>query len=106
MRIRYTFAIAACALGLTAAAVPADAAINKRQAKQQARISQGINSGSLNAREANRLQRQQGRIAAYEARSRADGNGLNHRERANLRRMQNNASHAIAREKHDRQRVR
>ncbi len=106
MRIRIALAAIACTLGVTAAAVPADASINKRQHKQQVRISKGINNGSLTARETNQLQRQQGRIAAYEARNRADGNGLNRRERANLQQMQNRASKNIYRNKHDRQRAR
>ena len=63
MRIRIALAAIACTLGVTAAAVPADAGINKRQHKQQVRISKGINNGSLTARETNQLQRQSEEIA-------------------------------------------
>lgn len=99
-----TLAAMACTLGLLAAAMPAEAGVNKRQARQEARVNQGVNSGSLNRREAARLRRNQHNIARYEARSRADGGGLSRRERANIARMQNNSSRRIRRQKHDRQR--
>lgn len=100
---KLTLAAFACTLGILAAAMPAHAAVNKRQARQEARIDQGVNSGSLNRREAARLNRNQRNIARYEAKSRADGGGLSTRERANLRRMQNNSSRRIYRQKHDAQ---
>jgi len=65
--------------------------------------SYGVASGQLNARETYRLERQQGRIAGYEARSRADGGRLSWRERYRLERMQDRASRNIYRQKHDRQ---
>jgi hypothetical protein len=89
---------AVVALGIAA---PADARINQRQAHQQQRIATGLNNGSLNAREAVRLERQQVHIARYEARNRADGGGLNARERARLEHMQDHASKRIYVQKHD-----
>ncbi len=97
------FSLAAGA-ALLVAATPADARINKRQANQQTRISKGVANGNVTAREANLLQRQQGRIATYEARSRTDGPGLTRAERARLNKMQNRASKNIRRQRHDRQR--
>lgn len=89
--------------GLTtlAGAMPADARIDQRQNRQQSRIYNGANSGTLNARETYWLERREGRIAGYEARSRADGRGLNGRERYRIERMQDRTSRAIYREKHD-----
>jgi len=78
MRTKFILAAIAASLTTVAVAAPAEARINQRQTKQQHRIDTGIANGSLNAREVNRLQRQQGHISAYEARSRADGNGLRH----------------------------
>ncbi len=104
MRTRSLLACLIAGITTTALAAPAEARINQRQTQQQHRISQGVNSGSLTAREVNRLQRQQGHIAAYEARSRADGEGLSRAERLRLDAMQDRASANIYRQKHDRQR--
>jgi hypothetical protein len=73
--------------------------INKRQARQQARIYQGIASGSLTQHEAARLERQEARINAREARDRR--NGFSPRERAQLERSLNHESRQIYRKKHD-----
>lgn len=102
MRIR-SLLTAMLGIGALAAAMPAEARINQRQDRQQHRIYRGIGSGELTARETYRLERQQGNIARYEARSRADGQGLNWRERYRLERMQDRASRNIYRQKHDRQ---
>jgi hypothetical protein len=93
-----------------AAAVPVHAqtatpGIDARQERQQQRIDQGVASGELNQREANRLERQQGRIQGMEERAKADGVVTN-QERRQLNRAQNRASRNIAREKHDRQKAR
>jgi len=97
--------LCAAVIGLTAltAAGPADARINQRQYRQQNRIADGVNSGQLNARETNRLERREGHIANYEARARASGGGLNYRERYRIERMQDRTSRAIYRQKHDAQ---
>ena len=93
--------LGAAALGLAAA--PAEARINQRQAREQARIHHGVQGGQLTARETFRLEREQARIARYEARSRADGPGLTYRERSRLERMQDRASRDIYRQRHDAQ---
>jgi hypothetical protein len=101
MRTAFLFA---AMLGTAAiAAAPAEARINQRQAHQQQRIAHGVARGQLNARETYRLERQEGRIAAYEARSRADGGGLSWRERARIEHMQDRESRHIYRQRHDRQ---
>jgi hypothetical protein len=102
MRIRNLFA--AALLGTAAfAATAADARINQRQGREQARIHHGVQSGQLTARETYRLEREQAHIARYEAASRADGPGLTWRERARLERMQDRASRDIYRQRHDAQ---
>lgn len=92
-----------------AAAVPvyaqtATPGVDARQERQQQRIDQGVASGELNKREAARLERQQGRIAAHEEAAKADG-VVTREERAKLHREQNRASRHIAKEKHDRQKA-
>ncbi len=96
-------AIATCGVAAVATALPANARINQRQQHQQHRIAKGIQNGSLTAHEAVHLERQQVRIARYEARSRADGGGLNFNERARIEAMQDRASRNIRRQKHDAQ---
>jgi hypothetical protein len=100
---KLTLAALACTLGALAVAAPASAGVDKRQARQQHRISQGVANGSLTTREANRLGHQQDRIARYEAASRADGKGLSRRERANIARMQRRANRNVHHQKHDSQ---
>lgn len=100
MRIRNIFA--AALLGTAAfAATAADARINQRQGREQARIHHGVQSGQLTARETYRLEREQAHIARYEAASRADGGGLSYRERYRIERMQDRASRDIYRQRHD-----
>jgi Spy/CpxP family protein refolding chaperone len=77
--------------------------INKRQQHQQQRIAQGIENGSLTARETARLERQEARINALEAKDRRSGGGLNLQERSELNRLLNSESHRIYGQKHDNQ---
>jgi hypothetical protein len=79
-------------------------AIDQREANQQQRIQQGISSGQLSPKEATRLERQEGRIAAQEDRMKADGK-LSKAERARLNREQNRESKRIYRQKHDAQKA-
>lgn len=101
MRIHILFAGLLVGTATLAAALPAEARINQRQRHAQSRIYHGVASGQLSARETYRLEREQARIARYEARSRADGPGLTGRERARLERMQDRASRDIYRQRHD-----
>ena len=101
-----TLAAAAAALSL-GAATPARAdnyeqIIDRRQDRQEDRIDQGIRSGELNRREAARLERGQAHVNRMENRTLSDG----HISRAEFRRIegaQNNQSHRIYQQKHDRQ---
>jgi len=76
--------------------------IDQRQANQEHRIDQGIESGQLNQRETNRLEREQNRINRMEDRAKADG-VVTDKERSRIGAAQNRASRHIYREKHDRQ---
>ena len=101
MNKSHLIATLACTLGALALTAPAEARVNQRQHHQHARIAQGVHSGELTRHEAHGLRHQQRHIARYEARNRADGHGLNRRERAHLAAMQNRASSNIYRQKHD-----
>lgn len=76
--------------------------IDQRQLNQEKRIDQGIASGQLNEREANRLNKQQEHINKIEDKAKADG-VVTKGERARIDHAQDRASRHIAREKHDRQ---
>jgi len=78
------------------------AGLDGREAYQQNRINQGVQSGQLTPEEFNRLQREQARIRAAEARMRADGR-LDPRERARLNAMLNRSGRDIYRAEHNRQ---
>jgi hypothetical protein len=90
----------ALALAMTATAHAGTPRVDQRQDHQEARIAQGVNSGELTAREMRTLAAQQARIAAHEARAKADG-VVTVRERASLHAQQDHASRAIYRKKHN-----
>ena len=91
-------------LGLTLSSAPALAQnINKREAKQQHRIAQGIENGTLTPKETARLERQEARINELEAKDRKSGGGLSPEERAELNRLLNTESHRIYAQQHDKQ---
>ncbi|MDP3182034.1 MAG: hypothetical protein Q8M54_04360 [Desulfobaccales bacterium] len=76
--------------------------IDWREANQQNRINQGLQSGQLTPQEFNRLEREQARIQAAEARMRADGR-LDPRERARLNGMLDRSGRHIYRAEHNNQ---
>lgn len=76
--------------------------VDQRQANQEQRIDQGVASGSLTQREANRLERGQQHVDNMEARAKADG-VVTGRERARLHQAQDVQSRRIYAQKHDRQ---
>lgn len=77
--------------------------INARQQRQQQRIVNGIRSDELTRGEVARLETQQARIAAAEARARTSGDEFTLRERARIQDRLNHASSNIYRQKHDQQ---
>lgn len=104
MKTRLIIAAAAASIAAAVAApVFAQAntpGIDQREANQQARIQQGINSGQLTPGEAARLERGQQHVENMEARAKADGVVTN-RERARITQAQNVQSRHIYRKKHN-----
>lgn len=76
--------------------------VDQRQANQEQRIEQGVTSGSLTQREANRLERGQQRVDNMESRAKADG-VVTRQERVRLHQAQDVQSRRIYAQKHDRQ---
>ncbi|WP_434515402.1 hypothetical protein AB6Q56_01315 [Dechloromonas sp. ARDL1] len=76
--------------------------IDQRQVNQERRIDQGIASGSLTPREANRLERGQQHVDNMENRAKADGT-VTRQERNRIQHAQNVQGDRIYRQKHDRQ---
>ncbi len=96
-------ALAAIAIVLpTLAFAQATPGIDQRQANQERRIDQGVASGSLTPREANRLERGQQHVANMENRAKADG-VVTRQERARISHAQNVQSERIYEQKRDRQ---
>ena len=95
-------AIATLATPIAAQAAPWQN-INARQARLEARIDQGVRSGSLNRVEAQRLRAEFKDLNRLEASYRRSGGGLNARERADLDRRFDALSARIKVQKHDRQ---
>lgn len=99
-----SFGIVVCLMELTSdATAQRRGSIDDRQRNQRTRISNGIRSGELTARETARLAREQVHIRVMEHRFRRSGDGLSDRERLRLQRELNQSSRHIYRQKHDRQ---
>lgn len=99
--------ILAALLGAVAVPAAADAQrwqpIAQRKVNLSARIDQGIRSGELNRREANRLIGQLDSLVVLERRYRASGRILTAGERRELDRRYDALSARVNRQKHDRQ---
>lgn len=76
--------------------------IDQRQANQQQRIDQGVQSGALTQQEAARLQHGQEHVQNIENKATADGK-VTAKERARIEHAQDVQSKRIYRQKHDRQ---
>ncbi len=74
--------------------------IDRREARQQHRIAQGVKSGELTPKETAHLERGQAHVDRMEARAKADGR-VTPQERARITRAQNHQSRAIYRKKHN-----
>ena len=76
--------------------------VNRRQTRQQKRIAQGIKSGSLNPREAARLEKREAGVQRQEQRDLAKHNGhLTKAEERQLNRRENRISRSSYRDKHN-----
>lgn len=88
--------------GITTA--KAEGRIQQRKENQQARIAQGVRSGSLTAGETARLEKREAALNKEIHQERvANGGNLTNKEKAQVNRQQNRLSKAIYREKHDAQ---
>ncbi len=76
--------------------------IDQRQANQEKRIDQGLNSGALTPKDTARLDQRETKIESDKLAAKADGK-VTRAERRKLKREENRASAAIKRQKHDRQ---
>ncbi len=74
--------------------------IDKREANQQARIANGINSGALTAQETANLEKREAKIEADKQMAKADGK-VTKAERAKLQHEENRASKKIYAKKHN-----
>jgi hypothetical protein len=74
--------------------------IDKRQANQEKRIQQGVQSGQLTGKEAARLEKGQARVERTKERAKSDG-VVTKQERARIQHQQSVQSRHIAREKHN-----
>jgi hypothetical protein len=75
--------------------------VDHRQARQAARIDQGVASGQLTRREENRLEHQQQHVANVETRVESDGK-VTAKEAVRMEHAQDRASRNIYRKKHNR----
>jgi hypothetical protein len=76
--------------------------IDQRQANQQKRIDQGVQSGQLTSKEAKHLEKGQAHVQKMETKAEADGK-MTKKERARIEKAQDKQSKKIARQKHDKQ---
>jgi len=102
MKIKLLAALAAAALVLPAAAQTQTPVVDQRQANQDARIQQGVQSGQLTPKETAKLEKGQAKVATMEAKAKADGK-VTPKERKKLAKAQNKQSKKIYKEKHDNQ---
>ena len=90
------------------AAIPAIAAatqtplVDQRQANQQDRIQQGVQSGQLTPKETAKLEKGQAKVETMKDKAAADGK-VTAKERKKLAKAQNKQSKKIYKEKHDKQ---
>jgi hypothetical protein len=101
MKLRTLVAACAAIVAIPVFAQPTPV-IDKREARQEARIDQGVASGQLTGRETARLEKGQQRVENMEAKAKADG-VVTPRERTKIRHAQNVESRRIHRQKHDAQ---
>ncbi len=92
---------AVLAFGAAQAQESGAAVETQRNANQQERIEQGLQSGELSTREAGKLERQEQHIDQQEARDLKQGGALTPQEKAQINREQNQVSREIYNKKHN-----
>ena len=99
--VAFAAAMLAAFAGVSQAAMAASTPrIDRREARQHARIHQGARSGQLTRHEARKLRRDQRHIARVERRAKADG-VVTPQERRRITHAQNRESRRIYRLKHN-----
>jgi len=94
--------LAAAILAMTLAAPALAGEVDQRQANQQARIAEGVESGQLTPGETARLERKEARIHHEIKRDRSQNGGhLTPAERGKINHEQNRLSRQIYRAKHN-----
>lgn len=88
-------------LGLSAMAQKTKS-VDNREHRQQKRIKQGVNNGSLTKKQAAKLEAGQAKTHAMEAKAKSDGK-VTVKERAKLQKRENKTSRKIYKQKHDNQ---
>ena len=101
MNTRIILALLATA-ALPVAAQTATPRVDQRQANQEARIEQGVQSGELTKKETAKLEQGQAKVQKMETKAKADGQ-VTQKERARLAKAQDKQSRKIYKEKHDKQ---
>lgn len=101
MNTRIILAILATA-ALPVAAHAETPRVGERQANQEARIQQGVQSGELTVKETNKLEKGQAKVQKLETKAKADGQ-VTQKERAKLAKAQDKQGRKIYKEKHDKQ---
>lgn len=92
----------AAAFGVLMSIPTLAAEVDRRAERQQERIAEGVENGSLTPNEAANLERREAKIDREIKRDRAaNGGKLTPAERAKINREQNRASRAIYRKKHN-----
>ena len=104
MNLKYLAAIVASAFVMPAMAKTDMPRVDKREANQEKRIEQGVQSGQLTPKEAARLEKGQQKVEKMESKATADGK-VTKKEKAKLHHAQNKQSRHIAKQKHDTQKV-
>ena len=92
--------VAALALAVPAAAAPGDPLGADREARQQDRLRDGVQSGALTRGEAHRARNDQRHVDRLQRRARHDGT-VTKKEARQIDRAQDRASRRLHRQKHD-----
>ena len=102
MKINMLAALVATAALPVAAASTSTPVVDQRQANQEARIQQGVQSGQLTPKETAKLEKGQAKVETMKEKAAADGK-VTAKERKKLAKAQNKQSKKIRKEKHDKQ---
>lgn len=100
-RILIVLALALACAAAAQAQEQGAAVETQRDANQQERIEQGLQSGQLNTHEAGQLEREEQHIDRQEAHDMKQGGALTPQEKAQINREQNQVSNNIYRDKHN-----